>query len=131
MNILFFRPKRFTLKSYKRLYFVCKNLFLFAYKSSSTAKSSGDPLFSVPLKVLILLIFHKIRASKLYGSYKLIIIFIHIIIQGCEVTPFVNLSAARYEVKLEVPSAEGMTDMYLRFNGVSRGSSTFKILDCC
>ena len=26
------RPKRFTLKSYKRLYFVCKNLNLLAYK---------------------------------------------------------------------------------------------------
>ena len=29
---LMFRPKRFTLKSYKRLYFVCKNLNLLAYK---------------------------------------------------------------------------------------------------
>jgi len=78
------RPKRFTLKSYKRLYFVCKNLYLLAYKSSEAAKSSGDLLFSVPLK-------------------------------GCEVTPLVNLSASRYELKLEVPSAEGMSDMYLRF----------------
>merc|ERR1719193_1838869 len=86
------RPKRFTLKSYKRLYFVCKNLFLFAYKSSSSARSSGDLIFSVPLK-------------------------------GCEVTPVVNLSAARYELKLEVPSAEGMTDMYLRFTSEQQYSN--------
>jgi len=88
----YFKPKRFTLKSYKRLYFVCKNLFLFAYKSSSTARSSQDLLFSVPLK-------------------------------GCEVTPAVNLSTARYELKLEVPSAEGMTDMYLRFSSEQQYSN--------
>lgn len=88
----YFKPKRFTLKSYKRLYFVCKNLFLFAYKSSSSARSSGDLIFSVPLK-------------------------------GCEVTPAVNLSAARYELKLEVPSAEGMTDMYLRFTSEQQYSN--------
>ena len=34
-------------------------------------------------------------------------------------TPLVNLGAGRYELKLEVPSAEGMSDMYLRFNSVS------------
>ena len=70
-----FRPKRFTLKSYKRLYFVCKNLNLLAYKvylivetchrhpgqngnpsdgfdlqSAEAARSGGDLVFSVPLK---------------------------------------------------------------------------------
>ena len=34
-------------------------------------------------------------------------------------TPAVNLSAGKYELKLEVPSADGMTDMHLRFNSVS------------
>ena len=34
-------------------------------------------------------------------------------------TPLVNLSASRYEVKLEVPSVEGMSDIYLRFSSVS------------
>merc|ERR1711963_351475 len=32
------------------------------------------------------------------------------------VTPAINLTACKYELKLEVPSAEGMTEMYLRFN---------------
>jgi len=81
----YFKPKRFTLKSYKRLYFVCKNLNLLAYKSSEAARTAGDLVFLVPLK-------------------------------GCEVTPAINLTACKYELKLEVPSAEGMTDMFLRFN---------------
>ena len=84
----FSRPKRFSLKSYKRLYFVCKNLYLLAYKSAEAARSGGDLLFSVHLK-------------------------------GCEVTPALNLTANRFELKLEVPSAEGMTEMFLKFNSVS------------
>jgi kindlin 2 len=39
------------------------------------------------------------------------------------VTPAVNLSTARYELKLEVPSAEGMTDMYLRFSSEQQYSN--------
>ena len=84
----FCRPKRFGLKSYKRLYFVCKNLYLLAYKSADAARKSGELLFSVHLK-------------------------------GCEVTPALNLTANKFEVKLEVPSAEGMTEMFLKFISVS------------
>ena len=40
-------------------------------------------------------------------------------LKGCEVTPALNLTANKFEVKLEVPSAEGMTEMYLRFISVS------------
>jgi len=80
----YYKPKRFGLKSYKRLYFVSKNLYLLAYKSADCARKSGELLFSVHLK-------------------------------GCEVTPALNLTANKFEVKLEVPSAEGMTEMYLRF----------------
>ena len=86
-EIFNFRPKRFALKSYKRLYFVCKNLYLLAYKNADSARKSGDLLFSVHLK-------------------------------GCEVTPALNLTANKFEVKLEVPSAEGMTEMFLKFNSV-------------
>lgn len=80
------------MKSYKRLYFVCKNLYLLAYKSADAARKSGELLFSVHLK-------------------------------GCEVTPALNLTANKYEVKLEVPSAEGMTEMFLRFISVGIESS--------
>ena len=88
MSHVLFRPKRFGLKSYKRLYFVCKNLYLLAYKSADAARKSGELLFSVHLK-------------------------------GCEVTPALNLTANKFEVKLEVPSAEGMTEMFLKFISVS------------
>merc|ERR1712227_521020 len=80
----YYKPKRFGLKSYKRLYFVCKNLYLLAYKSADAARKGGELMFSVHLK-------------------------------GCEVTPALNLTATKFEVKLEVPSAEGMTEMYLKF----------------
>ena len=41
-------------------------------------------------------------------------------LKGCEVTPALNLTANKFEVKLEVPSTEGMTEMFLRFISVSR-----------
>ena len=40
-------------------------------------------------------------------------------LKGCEVTPEVNLSQNRYQIKLEIPSAEGMSEMWLRFDTVS------------
>jgi len=80
----YYKPKRFGLKSYKRLYFVCKNLYLLAYKTADAARKNGELLFSVHLK-------------------------------GCEVTPALNLTQNKFEVKLEVPSAEGMTEMFLKF----------------
>ena len=40
-------------------------------------------------------------------------------LKGCEVTPEVNLSQNKYQVKLEIPSAEGMSEMWLRFDTVS------------
>ena len=42
-----------------------------------------------------------------------------------QVTPAINLTACKYELKLEVPSAEGMTEMYLRFNSVSAFDCVF------
>ena len=47
-----------------------------------------------------------------------IVIIVIIIIFLIQVTPAINLTACKYELKLEVPSAEGMTEMYLRFNSV-------------
>jgi len=40
----------------------------------------------------------------------------HINLRGCEVTPEVNITQGRYGIKLEVPSAEGMTEMFIRCN---------------
>ncbi|KAK5648422.1 hypothetical protein RI129_003314 [Pyrocoelia pectoralis] len=35
-------------------------------------------------------------------------------LKGCEVTPDVNISQNKYGIKLEVPSPEGMSEMYIR-----------------
>jgi len=81
----FFKPKRFTLKSFKSLFFVCRDLVLSAYKTSDAAARGIDAVLQVNLK-------------------------------GCEVTPEVNLSQQKYQIKLEIPSAEGMSEMWLRFD---------------
>ena len=84
----FFKPKRFTLKSFKSLFFVCRDLVLSAYKTSDAAARGIDAVLQVNLK-------------------------------GCEVPPEVNLSQQKYQIKLEIPSAEGMSEMWLRFDTVS------------
>ena len=71
---------RFTLKSFKRLYFVIRDLSLSGYKSSSDMS-------------------HAVVAVNL---------------KGCEVTPEINLAQRKYQIKLEMPSAEGMSEMWLR-----------------
>jgi hypothetical protein len=35
------------------------------------------------------------------------------------VTPEINLSQHKYQIKLEIPSTEGMTELWLRLNSVS------------
>ena len=83
-SLRFFRPKRFTLKSFRRLYFVCRDLQLSAYKSSDlAARGHSEAVFSFSLK-------------------------------GCEVTPEINLAQRKYQIKLEIPSAEGMSEIWLR-----------------
>jgi len=39
-------------------------------------------------------------------------------LRGCEVTPDVNLPQRKYGIKLEVPSAEGMSEMWIRCDTV-------------
>lgn len=40
-------------------------------------------------------------------------------LRGCEVTPEVNLSQGKYGIKLEVPSPDGMSEMWIRCDSVS------------
>ena len=87
-QICFFRPKKFTLKGFKRHYFVLKDLSLSAYRCQDDAHDQMKPRFIVNLK-------------------------------GCEVTPDVNISQHRYGIKLAVPSADGMSDLWLKCDNVS------------
>ena len=52
-------------------------------------------------------------------------------LKGCEVTPALNLTANKFEIKLEVPSAEGMTEMYLKFISASCEDSRCTIILIC
>lgn len=40
-------------------------------------------------------------------------------LKGCEVTPDVNISQNKFGIKLDVPTHEGMQDMYIRCDRVS------------
>ncbi|KYM85118.1 hypothetical protein ALC53_04906 [Atta colombica] len=82
-ELRFFKPKRFTLKAFKRYWFTCRDLQLRLYKSREEAGGSESPVYVINLR-------------------------------GCEVTPDVHLSQGRYGIRLEVPSAEGMTEMWIR-----------------
>lgn len=76
------KPKRFTMKAYKRLWVTCRELQLRFYKSREDAQHSS-PMSEFSLR-------------------------------GCEVTPDVNLSQGKFIIKLEVPAADGMSEMFLR-----------------
>jgi len=85
----FLKPKKFTLKAFKRLWFVCKDLQLRLYKSREESSAGVAPVLTVSLR-------------------------------GCEVTPEVNLSQGKYAIKLEVPSPEGMSEMWIRCDSESQ-----------
>lgn len=83
----FFKPKRFTLKAFKRYWFTCRDLQLRLFKTREESNSSEPPVYVINLR-------------------------------GCEVTPDVNLSQGRYGIRLEVPSSDGMTEMWIRCDTV-------------
>lgn len=66
----FLKPKRFTLKAFKRYWFTCRDLHLMLYKSKEEARGQGvQPAHRVNLV-------------------------------GCEVTPEVNISQNKYCIKV-------------------------------
>lgn len=82
--LMYMKPKRFTLRGFKRCYFVCRDLQLSSWsKSQDVDDFHREPNFSISLK-------------------------------GCEVIPDVNIHQGRYGIKLSVPSADGMSDLWLR-----------------
>ncbi|XP_014282953.1 unc-112-related protein [Halyomorpha halys] len=80
----FLKPKRFTLKAYKRFWFTYRDLRLRLYKSKEDFNSSNaTPVYDINLR-------------------------------GCEVTPDVCLTQGKYGIKVEVPGPDGMSEMYIR-----------------
>lgn len=45
-----FRPKKFTLKGYKRYWFTYKDLHLFLFKSRDDARNNGAPSVAINLR---------------------------------------------------------------------------------
>jgi kindlin 2 len=93
----FLKPKRFTLKAYKRYWFTCRDLHLYLYKAREEMIHRTTPVHEINLR-------------------------------GCEVTPDVNISQNKYGIKLEVPSAEGMSEMYIRCDNETQYA---KWMACC
>lgn len=80
----FLKPKKFTLKGYKRYWFTYKDLHLHLYKSRDDARSNNPPQVTINLR-------------------------------GCEVTPEVNLSQSKFNIKLEVPLEQNSnSEMWIR-----------------
>ncbi|KAH1006901.1 hypothetical protein HUJ05_007589 [Dendroctonus ponderosae] len=96
-QLRFLKPKRFTLKAYKKYWFTCRDLHLFMYKSREDMVHNLHCVMDISLK-------------------------------GCEVTPDVHLSQNKYVIKLEVPSADGMSEMYLRCDDETQYS---RWMACC
>ncbi|KAJ8966125.1 hypothetical protein NQ314_003732 [Rhamnusium bicolor] len=53
---------------------------------------------------------YKSREEMMHGQNAVF----NINLKGCEVTPDVNISQNKYVIKLEVPSSDGMSEMYIR-----------------
>lgn len=91
--LFFCRPKKFTLKGYKRYFFTYRDLHLYLYKSREEARSNSSmPAVSINLK-------------------------------GCEVTPDVILAQGKFSIKLEVPPESGSganSEVWVRCETVSK-----------
>ena len=92
-----------------------------AYRDSRDyeAMGGGAPAFIVSLKVRIhtrIVIYHlKIRVH----TDKMNIMNISMILQGCEVAPDINIANSKYGIHLSVPSADGMSDLWLKCDSVN------------
>ena len=103
-DLRYLRPRRFTLKGYKRGYFVLRDLQLSAYRGQEDAHGLllGDAAAASDRRVFA------------------------VNLKGCEVTPEVNISSGKYGIKLAVPSPDGMSDLWLKCDSVSVGRTIKK-----
>lgn len=86
-ELRYLKPKKITLKGWKKMHFVLKELELAAFKAKS--HYSTPPSFTVNLK-------------------------------GCEISPDINIAHGRYGIKMSVPSAEGMSELWLKCENVRK-----------
>lgn len=124
------RPRKLTLKGYRQHWVIFKDTTLSYYKSQDEAP--GDPIQQlnlkgkgIPVATALNLFPPRSWVSTIYpeeavggetGFQTGYLLFL----AGCEVVPDVNVSGQKFCIKLLVPSPEGMSEIYLRCQDVSR-----------
>lgn len=127
------RPRKLTLKGYRQHWVVFKDTTLSYYKSQDEAP--GDPIQQLNLKGeggassncsqpvsswgpgWIPSALRQLWVGGLTFTQGPLS---HLLLAGCEVVPDVNVSGQKFCIKLLVPSPEGMSEIYLRCQDVSR-----------
>jgi kindlin 2 len=90
-----FRPRKFSLKNYKKFFFVLRDTQLTLYKSQE--ESNEPPVLRINIR----------------GEYATAVcnpIALRASLAGCEATPDINISARKYNMKIFVPSSEGLVE---------------------
>ncbi|KPP74724.1 fermitin family2-like [Scleropages formosus] len=96
-----FKPKKLTLKGYKQYWCTFKDITISCYKSREEAH--GTPAHQMNLR-------GKSIPDTFSGSSN----FLQFPFVGCEVTPDVNISGQKFNIKLLIPVADGMNEIWLR-----------------
>lgn len=122
---LFSRPKKLTLKGYKQYWCTFKDITISCYKSKEEAH--GTPAHQMNLRGT--------NTHHVFSCHKRMMFFFYcqyIVLDalpltsdlfhsamwpphvGCEVTPDVNISGQKFNIKLLIPVADGMNEIWLR-----------------
>lgn len=113
---LYLRPKKLTLKGYKQYWCTFKDITISCYKSREEAH--GTPALQMNLRGEPHTHTHeKTPLESVFATYALFLIICFSV--GCEVTPDVNISAQKFNIKLLIPVADGMNEIWLRCDIVS------------
>lgn len=103
------RPKKLTLKGYKQYWCTFKDITISCYKSKEEAH--GTPAHQMNLRGA-----HRICVmccnQVMFGG--IVLTFDPLFGAGCEVTPDVNISGQKFNIKLLIPVADGMNEIWLR-----------------
>lgn len=138
----FSRPKKLTLKGYKQYWCTFKDITISCYKSKEEAH--GTPAHQMnlrgkckltckhtkryfsPCKFALFFYFSPAKLLSLVGCLNngcdlvTSASFLHCVCTcgGCEVTPDVNISGQKFNIKLLIPVADGMNEIWLRCDTV-------------
>lgn len=113
--ILSRRPKKLTLKGYKQYWCTFKDITISCYKSKEEAH--GTPAHQMNLRGAATPNMCFMCGNRLPFS-GVALTFDPLLGAGCEVTPDVNISGQKFNIKLLIPVADGMNEIWLRCDTV-------------